>query len=157
MRWLQPMYDLLYFNTVPVSLEDIASVATQEGYKVEHGQTECCGPYLEVYHGGMLYGGDTTHPQLQRDRWIFDYTDVEAYDIEDDWALVEAYRPACFLSAQYHVGHLCDLTKFLRRLMDVYGGRVYGADNKIHDAATIERMQFITGDGEVYLECGNEQ
>ena len=150
------MYDLLYFNTVIVSLEDVSSVAAQAGYEVEYGQTECCGLYLEVYHGGKLYGGNTNNPELQRDRWIFDRTDVETYDIEDDWALVEAYHPVCFLSVQYRVGYFCDLTKFLRRIIELYGGWVYGADDKIHGMATVDQMQFITGEGEVYVDCGKE-
>ncbi len=149
------MNDLLYFNVAALSLEDVAFAASQNGHKAEYVQLEGEKPCLDVYHGGMISWGNTESPELRQDRWIFDCTNLDDYDLEEDRAIVEAYCPITFMSVQYRVAYLCDLTKFLRKIIDKHGGWVYGADDKVHDEATIEQMQFITGDGEVYIDCGS--
>ena len=148
------MNDLLYFNAAPVLLEDVAFAASRNGYRVEYVELEGREVWLDVYHGGMIRWGNTRSLELRQDRWIFDCTHLDDYDLEEDRAIVEAHCPITFMSVQYHVAYLCDLTKFLRGIMDKHGGWVYGADSKVHDAATVEQMQFITGDGEVYIDCG---
>ena len=148
------MNDLLYFNAVPVSLEDVALAASWNGYRVEYVELEGKEVCLDVYHGGMISWGNTTNSELRQDRWIFECINLDDYDLEEDRAIVEAYSPVSLMSVQYHVAYLCDLSKFLRRIMDQHGGWVYGADDKVHDAATIEQMRFITNDGEVYVDCG---
>ena len=148
------MNDLLYFNAVPVSLEDVALAASWNGYRTEPVQLEGDDVWLDVYHGGMISWGNTASPEIRQDRWIFDRTNLEDYDLEEDRAIVEAYSAVSLMSVQYRVAYLCELTKFLRAIIEKYGGWVYGADNKVHDATTIEQMQFITGDGEVYVDCG---
>ena len=110
---------------------------------------------LIVYHGGMVSWGNTAHPEMRQDRWIFDCTNLDDYDLEEDRGVVEAYGPISLMSVQYRAAYLCDLTKFLREIIDKHRGWVYGADSKVHDAATIEQMQFITSDGEVYVDCGS--
>jgi len=150
------MNDLLYFNSVDVSIEDVKAVALQEGFVCRHEQADVFGPWLEVYHGEMISWGNTANPELRPDRWIFDYTSLDDYDVEEDAEVVRTYHPTIFMSVQYHVPYLCKLTAFLRRIIQQFGGWVYGADGKIHDALTVEQMQFITGDGDIYLDCGSE-
>ena len=149
------MNDLLYFNAAALSLEDVALAGSQNGYKAEYVQLEGRKSYLDAYHGGIISWGNTESPELRQDRWIFDCTNLDDYDLEEDRSMVEAYCPIIFMSIQYRVAYLCDLTKFLRKIIDKHGGWVYGADDKVHDAATIEQMQFITGDGKVYIDCSS--
>ena len=148
------MNDLLYFNTVLVSLEDVADVASRSHYRIEYVQPNDKDVFLDICHGGMIHWGNTANPELRQDRWIFECTNLDDYDLEEDRAIVEAYGPVSLISVQYRVAYLCELTKFLRRIIDQCGGRVYGSDNIVHDAATIEQMRFITGGGEVYIDCG---
>ncbi len=151
------MNDLLYFNSASVTLNDVKAAALRAGFVCRHEQADRSGPWLEVYHGGMIFWGSTVAPELRPDRWIFDYTSLDDYDIEDDAEAVKAHYPVVFMSVQYHVPYLCELTIFLRQIIEQFGGWVYGADAKIHDALTVERMQFVTGDGKVYLDCGSKK
>lgn len=121
------MNDLFYFTKAQVQLDDIASSAISEKYKVK---TRTLGATRFLYI--------VLNDQEEKNWEVFDIeTDFNSFDIEPR-KKIDSYQPLSSFVFTFPSTTLPELTSFLKKIIDKYGGWigmdddmliVYNADN----------------------------
>ena len=145
------MEDILYLTKSEISFDDISRVCNDCGYETAIFRRDVT--WLEIRHAR-----NGSEPE---GRWVVDrMTADDALDDLEPEELASIQSLACnaYLLIQYRLETLCDLSRLIARLMDSFGGFVYGPDAVIYNRDTILNMRATSAaTGDVLVDCGESR
>jgi hypothetical protein len=127
------MEDLVYFARASVSLDDVARLARESGFRPEMTEASRNAPELRIFNGGKVdswhrpNAGAALEVFWRDDSWIWcDWQNWRAELIEEpdaEWKIAE-YDPTTVFLISYRPGSLPCLKGLLKSLLCYHGGWV---------------------------------
>ncbi|MDQ2730947.1 MAG: hypothetical protein M3Y56_04755 [Armatimonadota bacterium] len=144
------MEDVFYFTKSIVHVEDIAQLAKKQGWPCilmpfpRMVDNNIMVNQLDVEVDVPIKRGSAATPYFGNEHWFINEDIEEEYSFwePDDIKKIRVYQPVSSLLFTYHVASLPVLGRFLKLVLERYGGWVWGSDNRIYDASNVENIKF---------------